>query len=144
MAKNEPAKPVKLTNEDASRLWQHIIHEEDTLNNRLNFFLVLESILLGVVAMLLGQNPLASNQNFILRAFLFLGLALTIIWAYVAARQKYVFDSLRKRVIETLPEYAETIKIREQVRWPFSNLSLLSYVVPAIFIVIWIALQFAI
>jgi hypothetical protein len=144
MSKNEPAKSVKLTSEEASRLWQHGIHEENILNSRLNFFLVLESILLGVVAMLFGQNPPATNQNFILRAFLFLGLALTIVWAYIAARQKYVFDSLRKRVRETLPEYAETIKIREQVRWPFSNLSLLSYVVPAIFILIWIALQFAV
>src|SRR3990170_655117 len=98
MSENKSAKPMKLTNEEANRLWQHGTHEENIVNSRLNFFLVLESILLGVVAMLFGQNPPAINQDFILRAFLFLGLALTIVWAYIAARQKYVFDNLRKRL----------------------------------------------
>ena len=132
----------KLTVEQANRLWEHGMHEDNNLNNRLNFFLTLESVLLGLVAILFGQSP--SNPNFIivLRIFLGMGLFITIIWAYVAARQKYVFDSLRQYVRENMSEYDSILKVRERKSWPLSNNSLLSYVLPASFIIIWIILQF--
>jgi len=144
MSENNPIESAKPTSDELDRMWQHGMHEENTLNDRLNFFLVLESVLLGVVAMLLSQSNPPTNRDFMLRALLTLGLALTVIWAYVAARQKYIFDLLRKRLRENLPEYAETRRIREQGRWPISDISLLSYVVPTLFILIWIALQFAV
>lgn len=144
MSETKPEKLEELTPDQVARLWEHGMHEDKIFNNRLNFFLVLESVLLGVVAMLFGQNNPSSNRDFVLRVFMFTGLAITLLWAYVSARQKYVFDSLKERLREHLPEYAGTVRARKRARWPLSNNTLLAYVVPETFIVIWIILQFAV
>ncbi|PWH12404.1 MAG: hypothetical protein DDG60_13365 [Anaerolineae bacterium] len=143
----ESSQAEKLSNEAINRLWQHGIHEDEIFNNRLNFFLVLESVLFAVVAMLLsasagGNTP--QKQIIILRLIAILGLALTVVWTYVQARQKYVLDRLQTRMKKYIPEYAETFQEREKMRWPFSNRTLLTYVIPSLFIIIWIVLQFVI
>lgn len=144
MATKNKKVSTTLIGEEASRLWQHAMHEETILNNRLNFFMVVESVLLGILGMLFGQTTNTPNREFILRTFMILGLALTMVWQYVAARQLYAFESVRKRARESLPEYATTRTEREKVRWRLSNLKLLCYVVPGIFFLVWIVLQFAV
>ena len=39
----------KLDSDQINRLWEHGLHEDEVFNNRLNFFLVFESVLLGMV-----------------------------------------------------------------------------------------------
>jgi hypothetical protein len=144
--KSDPIKQDQLTPEEKSRLWQHGMHEDQVFNNRLQFFLALETMLFGLVALLLGnfirdENP-SPVQSLIFRLVLGLGLLLTLVWSYVQARQRYVFENLRNRIRKHLPEYNITRDEREKIRWPFSNLTLLTYIIPGIFILLWIALQF--
>ena len=40
--------PENLDGEQSRRLWEYRLHIENLLYNRLNFFLILESVLLGV------------------------------------------------------------------------------------------------
>ncbi len=58
------------------RLWQHGLHEDNIFNNRLNFFLVFESVLLGVVAMLFGTPT--PNVD-VIRTIIILGIAITVV-----------------------------------------------------------------
>lgn len=132
----------EIKSDEAERLWQHGLHEENAFNQRLNFFLILESFLLSIFAQIFTQNYSTYDQKLVLRIILSLGLSLTLVWAYVSARQKYCLDTVRKRTRELLPEYAETVKVRNKISWPLSNAFLLAYMVPGIFIVLWVVLQF--
>ena len=55
--------PDKLSPEETNRLWQHGIHEDQIFNSRLHFFLALETMLIGVVALLLSNFVAKSNPN---------------------------------------------------------------------------------
>ncbi|MES1241418.1 MAG: hypothetical protein ABUT39_07350, partial [Acidobacteriota bacterium] len=57
------------------RLWQHGLHEDGIFNERLNFFLVFESVLLGVIGMLLDKETASYGSIIIL--LIILGLAVT-------------------------------------------------------------------
>jgi hypothetical protein len=132
----------QLTSEQADRLWQHGLHEDNVFNDRINFFLVIEAILLGSVATLFGQ--ISANGRFVLLAFIAFGFILTLIWWYVSARHMYVLEGLRKRAREVFPEYAATRTMREgereRKRWLVSANWLLAHAVPVIFILIWVVL----
>jgi hypothetical protein len=48
--------PENLDSEQRNRLWEHGIHAENVFLNQLNFFLVFESVLLGVVGILYNNR----------------------------------------------------------------------------------------
>jgi hypothetical protein len=127
-----------LTPEQKNRLWEQHLRTYEDFNNRLNFFLVFESVLLGVVAMLFSKS---SSEKLVLAIIICLGLVLTIMWGYIQARQKYIRDRLQVRIQEVLPEYRAILEDRDQIKkWPFSSISLLSYGVPSLIVFIWILL----
>lgn len=125
------------TDDQINRIWQHGLHEEGLFNNRLNFFLVLESILFFIVAAFINSG---ASRPFVLRSFTLFGLLITLVWAYVQARQRYVLKVLEQRIRDTAPEFRATDRELLRTRWPISNLTLLTYVVPGLFVLVWIAL----
>ena len=52
------------TPDEISRLWEHGLHEDKIFNERLNFFLVFESVLIGVVASLYNAP---TSKTFVVR-----------------------------------------------------------------------------
>jgi hypothetical protein len=140
-------KPVKtwlairdnLSTEQKNRLWEHHLHADDVLYNRLNFFLVFQSVLLGVVGVLYSKSI---SEMVVLRIIIILGIIVTIIWGYAQARQKYVLDRSRARIQEVLPEYQAIVEDRERGKWPFSSVKLLTYCIPPLIMFVWIALLF--
>lgn len=63
--------------EQMNRLWEHRHYMSSTFYNRLNFFLVFESVLLGVVGILYSKS---NSVTLILKMIVLLGLVLTLIW----------------------------------------------------------------
>lgn len=126
-----------LDNDQLNRLRAHGIHEDEMFHARLNFFLVFESVLLGVVGVLYSRPAPAKP---VLLSIICLGLVLTILWGYVQARHKYIFDSIRALQREVVPEYRLVMERREQVKWPISSTSLLAYGVPLLVAVTWLVL----
>lgn len=118
--------------------------EEEIFNNRLNFFLLIETVLISGFCVLVVDNKSMPHRELLLRIFLLIGLILSIIWAYVQARQNFVLRIVRKRAVDILPEYAETQIQLDKVRWPIRIRTLLTFVVPAFFIAVWIMFQFLI
>ena len=49
-----------LDNDQAGCLWEHPLHVDNELYSRMNFFLVFESVLLGVVGMLYNKTTPSS------------------------------------------------------------------------------------
>jgi hypothetical protein len=131
--------PETLDNDQINRLWAHRLQVVDIFYNRLNFFLVFESVLMGVVGVLYSRPipPL-----FLLRVIIILGLSLTVIWGYAQARQKYIIEDLRAKMREVAPEYKATLERRNKVTWPIPSMWLLTYLVPALVAIVWIVFLF--
>jgi len=70
------------------------------------------------------------------------GIAITFIWGYIQARQKYALNYLNKYIKEIVPEYKAYREGIEKVKWPFSSVSLEAYLIPALVALLWIAFLF--
>jgi len=122
-----------------SVLRDHANHEDQIFNDRLNFFLVFESVLLGVVGIL--YNAQVSKVLF-LKLIILLGFLLTVIWGYIQARQKYILDGIKDQLKELDPIYQKTLSERAKTKWPLSVTLLLAYVIPIIIAVTWAIIFF--
>ena len=78
----------------------NIFSHLDNDYNRLNFFLVFESVLLGVVGLLYSRP---NSSVLVLKLIVLLGLSLTAIWAYIQARQNYLLYDLQEQLIALSP-----------------------------------------
>ena len=128
-----------LNPDQITRLWEHGLHEDKIFNERLNFFLVFESVLIGVVASLYSTP---TPKMFVVKAIVIFGLLLTLVWG-LQARQKFILDSLKARLKEAVPEYSKTVEKRERGKWPISVTALLTYAIPALVTLIWVVLLFS-
>jgi hypothetical protein len=125
--------------DQANRLWQHGLHEDSVLNERQNYFLIAESMLLvGYTTVLSTPQP----KVFIARVIASFGMLLTLVWIYVNIRQWYIVKHVRARAVEVLPDYRETYQTR--AKWHISSIWLLVYLVPAIIGVVWVIFIFAV
>jgi hypothetical protein len=127
----------KLDPDQINRLFEHGLHVDTMLHNRMNFFLVFESVLLSVVSVLYSRP---SSPKAVLFTIICLGFVLTLLWGYIQARQKWVRDSLKAFRREVMPEYEMTMKRREQVKWPIDSTTLTTYGVPPLVGLVWIVL----
>jgi hypothetical protein len=127
----------KLDPDQINRLFEHSLHVDTMLHNRMNFFLVFESVLLSVVSVLYSRP---SSPKAVLFTIICLGFVLTLLWGYIQARQKWVRDSLKAFRREVMPEYEMTMKRREQVKWPIDSTTLTTYGVPPLVGLVWIVL----
>lgn len=125
--------------EQQRRIWELRLHFNQNFYNRLNFFLVFESVLLGVVGLLYSkpQPPVLILKMMVLPA-----LCLTIIWGYVQSRQKHFIDDLDEQIICFAPEYKAHLERRRPQRWYISSKWLLTYMTPGLVILIWLAFLF--
>jgi hypothetical protein len=115
------------------RFWQHAMHEDGQFNDRLNFFLVFESILLGIVATLYAKSD---NIDPTLWAMAMLGLVITLLWMNVQVYHKFYLDSFSAR-LEQFSEFAKTTEYDR--KWFFdSTRHVLSYVIPLTVAFIWL------
>src|SRR5579863_8907706 len=85
---------IPYTEAEQNRLFQHLMQIENNFNNRLNTFIVLETILFGVIGLLYQKQPV---NAFIVFLLIGLGLSMTLIWGYAQARQRFVYKNLKER-----------------------------------------------
>ncbi len=137
--------PENLDSEQRDRLWNHLLHVETQLYGRVTLFLTIETVLLAIVGIVYSKPGLSL---LVVKAIVFLGLCITIIWYYLQERVKQVFDAVHKRALDNLPEYQNTENAIHKERWPLRRLStyhtpsipILTYVIPVLFALLWIFL----
>jgi hypothetical protein len=122
----------KFDNDQINRQWELFLRAEDNFYNRLNFFLVFESVLLGIIGVLYSRPNPAIPMLIVLGV---LGLILTGIWAYTQWRQLYICRDLRNYLGDILPEYKAILARRK--RWLISSMVLLTFV-PAVVSLVWL------
>jgi hypothetical protein len=125
------------TEAEQNRLLQHLLQIENNFNNRLNTFLVLQTILFSAATLLYTSKQIIGN--FMLLCIIILGLGMTLIWGYANARQRYVYLSIKRRCIKELREFRDTQNERAIWRWPVSTTVILTFITPALMLVVWVA-----
>ena len=133
------------TNPDQdNRLWSHALHVDGELVQRGNLYLVSQSMLVGAYAVLAFAGPeidarltLLPSATLIVSAA---GVLLAILWMYVNHRQWAYITYLRKRCIAALPEYRQTHEEHHGGHIPSGFV--ISYVVPTVFLAMWVGLAF--
>jgi hypothetical protein len=123
-----------LDNEERRRLWEYKLQVDNEFYSRLNFFLIFESVLIGAVGALYSKT---NQVMLVLRVIAFRGLCITLVWAYVQARHKYLLDAINALCKEIMPEYKATIEYWNKTKWPFSTRWLLAYVIPTLIVLVW-------
>ena len=127
--------------DQANRLFQHGLHEDNAFTERSNYFLVAESLLVVAYTGLLSGASAGSSLTkvgsiiWIARTLATFGFLLTLLWIYVNRRQWYVVRHLQERAREILPEYKVTYETRG--KWRISSTWLMAYAVPSLIAVMW-------
>lgn len=135
--------PENLDSEQSRRLWEHRLHIEDLLYSRLTFFLIFESVFLGVVGALYNTTNLST---FVLKFIVLLGFGISIVWLYVQHNVKQLLLVLQDRACDKFPEFNNSMlsKRRVVVRLGTENPAtiFLTYGVPCLVALAWICLLF--
>ncbi len=138
--------PENLDSEQRQRLWEHQLHIENLLYSRLNFFLIFESVLLGVVGALYSKT---GQSTLVLKVIVLLGFCITLVWLYVQHNVKQFLLVLHDRARDHLPEFKESMNRMLSMRRVVGRLGtenpatmLLTYGVPGLVALVWIFLLF--
>lgn len=132
---------LKEDKESQNTLWEYTLHEDNLFNDRQNFFLLFESIILagaftGLTSLLANQT-LAPTLKPILSVAALLGLVVTVLWWFAQLRQKYIIDSLAEVHRTITPAYRDIIDPIRKRRFHVSSISMLAYVLPLVIAVFW-------
>ena len=125
----------ELDEKQKDQLWQWGLHEDGVFNNRLNLFLVFESVLLASVTF--AANNLA-NGTHVMRALSVIGIFISAIWWYVQIKQKMILDQIKAAVSQQNTLYSKFSEERSIGIWKLSVTGLLSYILPGLVLLIWI------
>ncbi len=132
MQDDEDQKATELSKAPVEHYWDWLLHEDGLFSNRINFFVVGESMLF---------IPFAINSYKIPMLTLILGLTgilFVLIWLYVSICQIYfLINRIKEKLEAKLPEY----RVRKGI-WLLGEPNLwLGVVFPSVLIVIWIFLM---
>ena len=139
MSDNDEWRWRKLDDREVERLFSHGLHEDGVFNDRLNFFLVFESVLLATFATLYARDRDISAA--LLVALATVGIFITMLWAFVQRHQRLMLKVLVNRARQNVREYDETKRMVDELRgWSVSSLSIMTYAIPAAVLAMWILL----
>jgi cytochrome b len=123
-----------LSRDQAARLYTHAMHEDGMFHARFHAFLIIQTVLLTATSVVRSGSPSAPIVGY---AIPIAALILSLTWGYVQDRQKRKLDLLIHRLERFLPEFARTRKWTRPPRCCPSATTLLTYVVPLSFVVLW-------
>ena len=127
----------KETAAECERAWQHALHEENVFNDRLNFFLLAEAMLLVFHAEVIGK--VGQTGLLLIGA---LGVVITILWVVINARQIADLEDAKTKLRGCLADYQSYHEAADRTRGKLrrSAAPILGYAVPLVVALIWIAL----
>jgi LmbE family N-acetylglucosaminyl deacetylase len=114
------------------RIWDHRLHEDAQFNQRLNFFLIAEAMLVVAAAQVLSSD---TPSPWLGAGIAAVGLGLTGVWAGVNRRQVKIMRHIQDRAMKSLPEFRKHYETRPKghssTRWLRDG-------IPVIIAVVWV------
>lgn len=131
----------ELQPEEQTRLMTHGLHEETVFYNRLNFFMVCESLLFAAaVSAMSGNNR---SAFLIVLPICILGFVVSALWLYLQLDKLALLQTLEDRGAEAFKEFRESVKLADKRRsWlpQVRSSSVLAWTFPLLFMFAWIYL----
>jgi hypothetical protein len=125
---------------ERERLFTHGLHEETIFYNRLNIFLVCESLLFAaVVSGLSGENR---PEPSILRLMCGVGIVLSLLWWVAQINKLALYKTLVDRARVELDEFRDTLSMNEAkprrgTLQAWGGSTMLAHSFPALFTTAW-------
>jgi hypothetical protein len=117
-----------------TRIWEHLLHEDNIRYQQGNLFLVAQSLLAVAYSTILT----ASDKNLpAARAFAAFGFTSTLIWIYTGRRHMLYWRAMRDRVSARFPDYEETLRTCSPRG---RSVVLIVYALPGLAAVMWLLL----
>lgn len=132
------ANAKKLAADDRERIFTHGLHEEGIFYNRLNFFLVFESLLFaGIIS---GYSGKDAPPAAIATPICILGMLVSVLWWYAQVNKLILLRTLEKRAEELFDEFRETVRLanEQRVLRVWSANVVLAHALPSIFLTAWV------
>ena len=130
----------KLEDDQRARLFAHGLHEEGVFYNRLNFFLVFESLLFAAtMSVLASTTPLARP---LVTLMVIMGILVSLVWLFAQVNKLVLLKTLERRAKIECPEFTETIRLAHERRFiavARAN-TFLAYFFPLLFTGCWVAI----
>lgn len=131
---------TELHPDQCERLFAHGLHEENVFYNRLNFFMVCESLLFAgaISGMIEGEKTVRSIIIFIC----VVGLLVSLLWWFAQVNKLVLLKTLEDRLMGAFPEIRESIEAANRNRrihiWSAS--AILAHALPVLFLLAWLYL----
>lgn len=109
---------------------------ENTFYNRINLFLVAESMLFAAYATL---ATIHNNNTAVTAVLAFLGFVLTLVWSCVSHRSYINLGELSDNCRKEIPEYDKIVRSRES-RFIKPTNKILGHYLPSIVLLAWLGL----
>jgi hypothetical protein len=134
--------PSKLSREEKERIFTHGLHEEGIFYNRLNFFLVFESLLVAAFASSLSATGAPPTEINILVCVV--GFFVSVLWWYAQVNKLVLLRVLERRSLEAFREFRESIWMANQSRRLHVRDAneILGHGLPGIFVVLWLLIGY--
>jgi hypothetical protein len=139
-----PAEAVRpgrsLEPEERERLFTHGLHEENIFYNRLNVFLVCESLLFAaVVSALSGESR---PERPVLALMCVVGVLVSLLWWVAQANKLALYKTLVARARRELDEFRDTLETNQREGWKgvlqnCSGSTMLAHAFPVLFTAAW-------
>lgn len=126
--------PENLENDQKDRIFEYRVQCLSTFYNRLNFFLIFESVLLGTIGLLYSKSM---TSLFVVKAITVFGLILTLLWWYTQARQKHMLYIATTYAQEVIPEYNELLGRMKKEALPYLTWNLITHAIPILTLSLW-------
>lgn len=128
---------IKIEKNQGDYVYEHRNHIVNISYQRVGFFMVFESVLLGVFGVLYSKsNP----PTPLLLVIAILGFILTTFWCYAQIRLEIILEDLTEWTKELVPEYKAIMERRPKEVLPFLSWRILNAGVPCLVLLIWITL----
>lgn len=132
---------VKTDELNPERLWKYYQHADNLHSTRINFFLVAESLLIGVYIQLFLAKSIPSGTSFWMFIVWLFGIVVTVGWWLVNWRLSKRMQKLNDVLKDKDPAYKFYL---EAVTDKWSSNIFLTFVLPLSTFILWICLLFAI
>ena len=127
-----------MNSDDLNHAWTHRQILELNFNNRLNFFLLFQSILLAGTVNSIGSG----DDQVVLVAFCIFGGVISVLWWLIQMKEHNMLDKVKNFLREHDTVYNERRKLYANYLVWFSVNKLMSRVIPPMLTIIWIALSY--
>lgn len=129
----------RLKDDEVSRLFTHGLHEENVFYNRLNFFLVFESVMFAAAMSVVTSKETIAWRLIVVISVM--GVVVSLLWWFALWNKLVLLRTLEERAKLACAEFAETVRVADRHKFLRARANtIFAHFFPWLFIAGWVAM----